>query len=182
MLQHSTLSTRRILRVAYKGERIVLERHGKDVAALVSVEDLELLEELEDRTDLAGPIQTSGRRGDPRLTEGSTASGHREDRVTGGQPASPWIQETPWIGRPLSCPYRRVPGHLRCCGPCARRPRREGVAPQGGVSDRSVIPGATRFSRFPPRCGSTALVPRGCPGTRASTCVSSARARSGPPL
>ena len=39
-------------RVAYKGERIVLERHGKDVAALVPLEDLELLEELEDRMDL----------------------------------------------------------------------------------------------------------------------------------
>ena len=39
-------------RVAYKGERIVLERRGKDVAALVPVEDLELLELLEDRMDL----------------------------------------------------------------------------------------------------------------------------------
>lgn len=39
-------------RVAFKGERIVLERHGKAVAALVPVEDLELLEELEDRLDV----------------------------------------------------------------------------------------------------------------------------------
>ncbi len=39
-------------RVAYKGERIVLERRGKDVAALVPVEDLVLLERLEDRMDL----------------------------------------------------------------------------------------------------------------------------------
>jgi antitoxin (DNA-binding transcriptional repressor) of toxin-antitoxin stability system len=39
-------------RVAFKGERIVLERHGKAVAALVSVEDLSLLEDLEDRADL----------------------------------------------------------------------------------------------------------------------------------
>lgn len=39
-------------RVRYKGERIVLHRRGKDVAALVPVEDLELLEELEDRIDL----------------------------------------------------------------------------------------------------------------------------------
>jgi len=38
-------------RVAYQGERIVLERHGKAVAALVSVEDLLLLEALEDRRD-----------------------------------------------------------------------------------------------------------------------------------
>lgn len=39
-------------RVAYKGERIVLRRRGKDVAALVPVEDLELLEEIEDRIDV----------------------------------------------------------------------------------------------------------------------------------
>ncbi len=39
-------------RVAYAGERIVLERRGKDVMALVSVEDLELLEKIEDKIDL----------------------------------------------------------------------------------------------------------------------------------
>ncbi len=38
-------------RVAYGGERIVLHRRGKDLAALVPVEDLALLEELEDRLD-----------------------------------------------------------------------------------------------------------------------------------
>lgn len=39
-------------RVAYKGERIILERRGRPVAAVVPVEDLELLEELEDLMDL----------------------------------------------------------------------------------------------------------------------------------
>jgi prevent-host-death family protein len=39
-------------RVANGGERIVLHRRGKDVAALVPVEDLALLEEMEDRMDL----------------------------------------------------------------------------------------------------------------------------------
>jgi antitoxin Phd len=39
-------------RVTRKGERIVLQRGGKDIAAIVSVEDLELLEELEDRRDV----------------------------------------------------------------------------------------------------------------------------------
>jgi prevent-host-death family protein len=38
-------------RVAYRGERIVLERHGKAVAALISVDDLNLLEALENRLD-----------------------------------------------------------------------------------------------------------------------------------
>ena len=36
-------------RVAYAGERVVLERRGKGVAALVSMDDLELLEKLEER-------------------------------------------------------------------------------------------------------------------------------------
>lgn len=39
-------------RVAYQGERIILERRGKGVAALVSMEDLALLEALEDREDV----------------------------------------------------------------------------------------------------------------------------------
>lgn len=38
-------------RVAYRGERIVLERRGKAMAAIVSVEDLVMIEELEDRFD-----------------------------------------------------------------------------------------------------------------------------------
>jgi prevent-host-death family protein len=39
--------------VAFKGQRVILNRHGKDVAAIVSVEDLRLLQALEDRLDLA---------------------------------------------------------------------------------------------------------------------------------
>lgn len=41
-----------INRVMYQGERIVLERHGKGVAALVSLEDLKTLEALEDAADV----------------------------------------------------------------------------------------------------------------------------------
>jgi prevent-host-death family protein len=40
-------------RVAFSGERIVLERHGKGIVALVSVEDLELLERIDDKVDLS---------------------------------------------------------------------------------------------------------------------------------
>ena len=39
-------------RVAYGGERIVLKRRAKRVAALVSIEDLALLEQLEDTKDI----------------------------------------------------------------------------------------------------------------------------------
>jgi prevent-host-death family protein len=40
-----------INRVAYQGERVVLERRGKGVAALVSMEDLAQLEQMEDEAD-----------------------------------------------------------------------------------------------------------------------------------
>ena len=39
-------------RVSYSKERIVIRRHGKELAALVPIEDLRFLEELEDRLDL----------------------------------------------------------------------------------------------------------------------------------
>lgn len=38
--------------VAYGKERIVLRRRGKDLAAVVPIEDLALLEQMEDRLDL----------------------------------------------------------------------------------------------------------------------------------
>jgi prevent-host-death family protein len=40
-------------RVRYQGERVVVQRHGKPVAAIISMEDLRVLEALEDRIDLA---------------------------------------------------------------------------------------------------------------------------------
>lgn len=39
-------------RVAYRGERIVLRRRGKDLAAIVPIADLELIQKLEDEIDL----------------------------------------------------------------------------------------------------------------------------------
>jgi len=39
--------------VAYAGERIILHRRGKNVAAIVTMADLKLLQELEDRMDNA---------------------------------------------------------------------------------------------------------------------------------
>ena len=39
-------------RVTYRGERVVLTRRGKRLAAIIPVEDLELLERLEDAADL----------------------------------------------------------------------------------------------------------------------------------
>jgi prevent-host-death family protein len=47
-------------RVVYAGERVLLQRHGKDVAALVSMEEYKTLleiEELEDQIDLKEAIR-----------------------------------------------------------------------------------------------------------------------------
>lgn len=39
-------------RVSLRGERVIVERRGKNLFALVPVEDAELLERLEDKLDL----------------------------------------------------------------------------------------------------------------------------------
>jgi prevent-host-death family protein len=44
--------TEALNRVINEQERVVLQRRGKDVAAIVSIEDLKLLQKLEDRADL----------------------------------------------------------------------------------------------------------------------------------
>ena len=54
-----------INRVAYGGERVVLKRRAKDVAAVVSMEDLKLLEELEDRADVKAALRARKEGGKP---------------------------------------------------------------------------------------------------------------------
>ena len=39
-------------KVAYKEERIILHRRGKNLVAVIPISDLELLEKLEDRLDI----------------------------------------------------------------------------------------------------------------------------------
>ena len=39
-------------RVAFRGERVVVERRGRHLFAVVPIEDLELLEHIEDKVDL----------------------------------------------------------------------------------------------------------------------------------
>jgi len=38
--------------VAARGDRVILHRHGKDVAAVISMDDFALLESFEDRCDV----------------------------------------------------------------------------------------------------------------------------------
>lgn len=56
-------------RVAYAGERIVLERRGKGVAALVSMEDLALLERIEDEQDIKAARKALKEKGGITLDE-----------------------------------------------------------------------------------------------------------------
>lgn len=50
-------------RVVYGGERIVLERRGRDLAAIVPMDDLELIRALEDRIDLRKARKALGEKG-----------------------------------------------------------------------------------------------------------------------
>ena len=56
-------------RVAYAGERIILERRGKGVAALVSIEDLELLERIENEADAKAARKALKEKGGVTLQE-----------------------------------------------------------------------------------------------------------------
>ena len=47
-----------INRATYAGERVILTRRGKALAAIVPIADVELLEKIEDRIDLADARET----------------------------------------------------------------------------------------------------------------------------
>jgi prevent-host-death family protein len=44
-------------KVRYSGERIAVEKNGKPACAIVSMEDLELLEAIEDRIDVKAALK-----------------------------------------------------------------------------------------------------------------------------
>lgn len=56
-------------RVTYARERVVIEKHGRSVAALVSVDDLQLLQELERLLDI-----TDGKKALAQLKSGKKRS------------------------------------------------------------------------------------------------------------
>ncbi|MCI0682393.1 MAG: type II toxin-antitoxin system Phd/YefM family antitoxin [Gemmataceae bacterium] len=56
-------------RVAYGGERVILQRRGKGVAALVSMDELAILEELENRADIAAAKKALKEKGGITLAE-----------------------------------------------------------------------------------------------------------------
>ncbi len=52
-----------INRVAYGGQRVVLRRRSKGIAAVVSIDDLKLIEALEDRADLKAALKARKEKG-----------------------------------------------------------------------------------------------------------------------
>ena len=56
-----------INRVAYGGERIVLQRRGKQVLAVVPMEDLALIEEMENRADIRAALKARKEKGEVSL-------------------------------------------------------------------------------------------------------------------
>ena len=52
-------------KVTYGKEPIVLTRRGQDVAALVSIEELELLQQIEDHIDIEDAWQAKNEPGEP---------------------------------------------------------------------------------------------------------------------
>ena len=64
-------------KVAYAGERVILARRGKGVAALVSMEDLELLEKLEDESDIKAARKARKEKGSVPLAEIKGQNGSR---------------------------------------------------------------------------------------------------------
>jgi prevent-host-death family protein len=56
-----------INRVAYGGERIVLQRRGKQVLAVVPMQDLALIEEMENRADIRAALKARKEKGEVPL-------------------------------------------------------------------------------------------------------------------
>ena len=56
-------------RVSFGKESIILTRRGEEIAALVSIDELRLLEELEDRLDIADAVQAMKEQGDDIAAE-----------------------------------------------------------------------------------------------------------------
>ena len=62
-LRNNTSDT--INRVAYGGERVILERRGKPAVAIVSMEDLEALVEMENQADIKAARKARKQGGKP---------------------------------------------------------------------------------------------------------------------
>jgi antitoxin Phd len=74
MTRVSTVDARRrisevVNRAAYGKERIVLTRRGKEIVAVIPVEDLRLLEEMEDAADIRDALKALKEPGGKKLAQ-----------------------------------------------------------------------------------------------------------------
>ena len=95
-------------RAAYRGERIVIHRRDKDAAAIISIEDLRLLERLvreeEDRNDVAA-ARAATEESDERIPFGAL----RRDLGTGHERGAEAVHDRAHAGsraRPTRSPRR----------------------------------------------------------------------------
>lgn len=65
-------------RVAYGGERVIIHRRGKEIAALVSLADLQLIRELEDQIDVAAAREALA--DDERIPWEKARRGEKKDK------------------------------------------------------------------------------------------------------
>ena len=113
--------------VAFAGERIAIKRHGKRIAGIVPIADLELLEAIEDRVDLALAKKALKEKGAHSLGKGEEGIG-AVVRAT------------------------EAPAHKKT-GARGNAPVRSRVASDAAKLSR---PSASRGSRLARRCGSVA--------------------------
>lgn len=66
-----------INRVAYGGERLILQRRGQQMLAVVPMEDLALIEEIENRADIRAAMKARKEKGEVPLGEIKTRLGMR---------------------------------------------------------------------------------------------------------
>jgi hypothetical protein len=71
-------------RVAYKADRIILQRNGKDFVAVVPVDDLSVLEALEDREDVVAARKARSEPGIPWEIAKETLRSTSRRRVSTG--------------------------------------------------------------------------------------------------
>jgi prevent-host-death family protein len=76
-----------INRVMYQGERVVLERRGKGVAAVVSMDDLRRLEAMEDAADLKAALKARKEKGAVPLEKIMAELGLRAHQTKGRKKA-----------------------------------------------------------------------------------------------
>ena len=112
-------------RVAYGGERVVMKRRSKGVAAVVSMEDLNGWRKLEGRADVKAALKARKEKG------GVTLAAPEEARAVGAHAVRNHHQAGGGKGPGQHSP-RRPSVHRRCLGGASGEPRPRGAVKLAG--------------------------------------------------